>query len=150
MKLKFDLKDNKHINIINEEDGRIVGRIYTPSGTGEYIENAIQVCGFSRAFELWGCGVFGDDKGKALQDIQLSFKDFKSKTRKDMKGVNFGTKDIPIMNKDGCDRCFHWKDEFGNCKCSELKVHRKYKDIEKWETRRKKYETKEKIIKELK
>ena len=153
MKLKFDLKNKKHINIINEEDGRIVGRIYTPSGTGEDVEDAIQICGFSRAFELWGCGVFGDNKGEALQNIQLLFKDFKSKTvggmNKDMSGVSFGAKNLPIMNKDGCERCFHWKDNFGNCKCSELKVHKRYEDIEKWEKRRKKYERKEKIIESL-
>ena len=89
MKLKFDLKDERHINIINKEDGRIVGRIFTPSGTGEVIENAIQVCGFSRAFELWGCGVIGDNEKKPLQDIQLLFKDFKSKTGANMEGWIF-------------------------------------------------------------
>lgn len=150
MKLIFDLKDNKHINIINEDDGRIVGQIFTPSGTGEDVENAIQVCGFSRAFELWGCGIFGDNDGNALQDIQLLFKDFKSKTGQDMKGIMFGTKKLPIMEKDGCDRCFYWKDEFGNCKCSELKVLKRHKDIEKWEKRKIRYETKNKIVKSLK
>ena len=149
MDLKFELKDKKHIDIINEKDGRIVGRIFTPSGTGEVIKDAIQICGFSRAFELWGCGEMGDNKGESLQDIQLLFKDFKSKINIDMKGISFGTKNLPIMNKDGCERCFHWRDEFGNCKCSELKVHKRYEDIEKWEKRRKNYETKEKIVKNL-
>lgn len=149
MKLKFDLKDERHINIINKEDGRIVGRIFTPSGTGEVIENAIQVCGFSRAFELWGCGVIGDNEKKPLQDIQLLFKDFKSKTGANMEGVSFYASDKAILVKNGCDRCFHFKDEFGNCKCSELKVHRKFKDIEKWEKRRKDYEMKNKIVRSL-
>jgi len=150
MKLKFKLKDNKHINIINEKDGRIVGSVFTPSGTSEDKPDAIQVCGFSRAFEFWGCGIFGDNEGKSTQDIQLLFKDFKSKTGKDMKGLSFRPKKLPIIDKKGCDRCFHWKDEFGNCKCSEFKVHRKYEDIERWEKRKKRYETKVKIIKELK
>lgn len=82
MKLKFELKDKQHINIINEKDGRICGRIFTPSGTGEVVKDAIQICGFSRAFELWGCGVIGNDKEFPLQDIQLLFEDFKSKTGK--------------------------------------------------------------------
>jgi len=150
MKLKFVLKDKKHINIINEDDGRIVGRIFTPSGTGEKIEEAIQICGFSRAFELWGCAVMGDNDGKPLQDIQLLFKDFKSKKGEDMRGIGFGVSNIPIIDKNGCDRCFNWRDEFGNCKCSELKVHRRYKDIKKWENRIEKYKMKEKIIKGLK
>lgn len=144
--IEFKLKDKKHINIINKRDGRIIGRIFTPSGTGEKIKDAIQVCGFSRAFELWSCGVIGDNEGKPLQDIQLLFKDFKSKTGSDMKGKSFGTRNLSIMEKEGCDRCFYRKDKFGNCKCSELKVFRRYKDIAKWEKRKRNYENKEKIL----
>ncbi len=146
MKLKFELKDENHVSIINKENGRVVGRIFTPSGTGEVIKDAIQICGFSRAFELWGCGVIGDNDGKALQDIQLLFKNFKSASQPSMKGLSFGTKDI----LEDCGRCFHKKDKFGNCKCSELKVLRRHKDIKKWEKRRKNYENKEKIIDKLK
>ncbi len=146
MKLKFKLKDKKHINIINEDDGRIVGEIFTPSGTGEKIEDAIQVCGFSRAFELWGCGRIGDNKGSSLQDIQLLFKNFKSNTGSKMRNVCFGAKNLPVMDKKGCDRCFHWKDKEGNCKCSELKVFKRYKDIAKYEKRRESYERKINIL----
>ena len=88
MKIEFELKDKKHINIINKGDGRIIGRIFTPSGTGEKIKDAIQVCGFSRAFEYWGCGVIGDNEGKPLQDIQLLFKDFKPIKKGDMKNID--------------------------------------------------------------
>ncbi len=147
--IEFELKDKKHINIINKRDGRIIGQIFTPSGTGEKIKDAIQVCGFSRAFEHWSCGIIGDNNGKPLQDIQLLFKDFKSNTGSDMKGVCFGTTNLSIMNKEGCDRCFQKKDKFGNCKCSEFKIHRHYEDIEKWEKRKKNYETKEKILEAL-
>lgn len=59
-----------------------------------------------------------------------------------MKGIYFGAKNV----LEDCGRCFNKKDKFGNCKCSELKVLRRYKDVEKWEKRRKNYETKEKII----
>lgn len=148
MKLKFDLKDKQNVNIINEEDGRIVGRIFTPSGTGRDKPDAIQVCGFSRAFEFWGCGGFGDNEGKPLQDIQLLFKDFKSKTGTNMKGNGFASKPS-IMNKNGCDRCFHWKDNAGNCKCPELKVFRRFEDIAKYEKRRKSYEQKVGILENL-
>ena len=50
-----------------------------------------------------------------------------------MKGLSFGTINLPIMEKRGCDRCYHWEDELGNCKCSELKVHKRFEDIAKWE-----------------
>lgn len=149
MKLIFELTDNQHMNIINEEDGRIVGRVFTPSGTSRDKPDAIQICGFSRAFEIWGCGVMGDNKGNALQDIQLLFKDFKSRTGEDMKGKSFGLSNIPIMNKEGCDRCFHWRDKVGNCKCPELKVFRRFGDIEKYEKRRKLYEKKVDILDKL-
>ncbi len=146
MKLIFDLKDKQNINIINEEDGRICGRIFSPSGTSRDKKDGIQICGFSFAHTHWSCGVIGDNNGKPTQDIQLSFKDFKPNTSIDMKGKSFGTRNLAIFDKKGCDRCFHWRDKFGNCKCSELKVHRKYEDIAKWEKRRKNYENKEKIV----
>ena len=51
-----------------------IGKIKTPSGTTGDIPSAIQVCGFDRAFQLWGCGVFADKKtGKQKQDIQLLY-----------------------------------------------------------------------------
>ena len=150
MKIKFELKGKEEVKIINEEDGRVIGRVFIPSETMKDKPNVIQICGFSRAFELWGCGVIGDNNGVPTQDIQLLFKDFKSNTGKDnMEGLSFGAKNILIMDKRGCDRCFNKRDSLGNCKCSELKVFRKYKDIEKYENRRKKYEEKRKILKNL-
>lgn len=50
-----------------------VGRIFSPAGSGDNVTNAIQVCGFERAYDLWGCGVYCDSKGKMRQDIQLMF-----------------------------------------------------------------------------
>ncbi len=150
MKLKFELKGKEKVNIINEEDGRVIGRIFTPSGTMKDKPDAIQICGFSRAFELWGCGVIGDNNGVPTQDIQLLFKDFKTDTGRDMKGLSFGTTNTSLMNNEGCDRCFHKRDSLGVCNCSELKVFRRYKDIAKYENRRKSYEEKVNIIKNLK
>lgn len=163
MKLKFRLVNEQDMRIINEEDDREIGRVFTPSGTSYDKIDAIQVCGFSRAFELWGCGAFADNGRDALQDIQLLFKDFKpekqeqmdtivlpDKTGKDKHYKRFSPKNMPIIDKEGCDRCFHWKDKAGNCKCSELKVFRKYEDIAKYENRRKTYETKVQVLDKLK
>ncbi len=57
----FEQKDEKHIKIIGIlDDGtkKEVGQIFTPSGSGECNFNAIQVCGFQEAFDLWGCAVY--------------------------------------------------------------------------------------------
>ena len=145
---EFSAEDTE-VQIVNREDGRIIGRIFTPSGTGEIHQDAIQVCGFSNAFEHWGCGTIGDNDGKPLQDIQLMFKDFKAGEGNDMNGLAFTVGNIPILNKKGCERCFHWKNNVGNCRCDELKVFRRFEDIEKWEKRHKLYLDKTKIIKEL-
>jgi len=49
-----------------------VGHIITPSGSGRDTLNAIQICGFDEAFDLWGCGVFGNKETNNMQkDIQL-------------------------------------------------------------------------------
>lgn len=90
MELEFELKNKKEINIIavKGEKRHLVGNIFTPSGSGHTIKNAIQVCGASEIFDFWGCAVFGklDDKlsvvarldGRSpehiqMKDIQLKF-----------------------------------------------------------------------------
>lgn len=96
MKLKFVLKNSEHIDIYAIEnkkniDGKrkkLVGHIFTPSGSAHDKRNAIQVCGFTEAFDYWGCSVFAksSDKDKVLKrlggikheyiqvkDIQLMF-----------------------------------------------------------------------------
>ena len=66
MKLKFEFVDEGNVNIMatNEVTGenRKVGHIFTPSGSGQDSKNAIQVCGFSEAFDLWGCAIFAKPK----------------------------------------------------------------------------------------
>ncbi len=75
MKIEFELKDKERILIIGiGEDGerKQIGHIFTPSSSAENNLNAIQICGFDEAFDLWGCGVFGDKKTKQMKkDIQL-------------------------------------------------------------------------------
>jgi hypothetical protein len=44
----------------------IVGHIFTPGGSGHTIKNAIQICGFDEAFDLWGCAMFGGPVWKGL------------------------------------------------------------------------------------
>ena len=66
MEINFELKDSQTV-LIKSED-RIIGKIFSPSGSGNDKKNAIQVCGFSEAFDLWGCGIF-----KGFKDIQLLF-----------------------------------------------------------------------------
>ena len=95
MNIKFEFIDNKHIAIVMENEGKekVVGRIFSPSGSGEIYTNAIQICGFTEAFDLWGCANFQkiklvnsvkeldlitrDKKGEPLyeqaKDIQLKF-----------------------------------------------------------------------------
>lgn len=83
MKLKFI--SEKEVEILND-DGVKVGQIFTPSSSANNNQNCIQVCGFSEAFDFWGCGIF-----KGFKDIQLLFDE------KAMKGH---------FDSDGCCRCF--------------------------------------------
>ena len=90
MKLEFELKNKQEVSVIAIDKGvrKKVGYIFTPSGSGHYVKNAIQVCGFTDAFDLWGCAVFAKsgDKEKIIarldnrinsfiqvKDIQLKF-----------------------------------------------------------------------------
>jgi hypothetical protein len=94
MELKFKQTSEQHIDIIafDKDEEKIVGRIFTPSSSANNIKNAIQICGFTEAFDLWGCSEFQhlretrgigndiikrDSKGNPImqqaKDIQLQF-----------------------------------------------------------------------------
>lgn len=96
MEIKFRLVRETEVEIISE--GKVIGRIFTPSSSGDDITNAIQVCGFEEAFDLWGCGIFRDIKtGKAKKDIQLRFSTYN--TMKPHEAVRTSTRN--------CERCFN-------------------------------------------
>ena len=96
MKFKF-IKETK-IEIFNDKDEK-VGQIFSPSGSRENCINAIQICGFTEAFDLWSCGVY-----KHKKDIQLLFDNI------DIQG-EFN----PSL--DGCCKCFH-----DPCGCEDRKI----------------------------
>lgn len=85
-KITFEIDDEGAVAIMRA--GKRIGQIFSPSGTGRDVENAIQVCGFSDAFDYWGCGPF-----KGFKDIQLLFDDHKM-------GGEFA------HALDGCARCY--------------------------------------------
>lgn len=77
MKIEFEFKNKEYIKIIGidkEGNRQEIGHIFTPSGSTEDSTNSIQVCGFDNAFDLWGCGVYGDSETKEMKkDIQLQW-----------------------------------------------------------------------------
>ena len=102
MEIEFDVagmesfvSGAKEIKLMGVENGvrKQIGVIFTPSSSSSNITNAIQVCGFYEAFDLWGCSRFShldkcenalvkaiEGKRKEVQtkDIQLLF-DFDNK-----------------------------------------------------------------------
>lgn len=78
MEISFKQLDETHVNILS--GGKVIGHIFSPAGSGNDVKNAIQVCGFEEAYDLWGCGIFGekDENGKVRQkkDIQLMFREY--------------------------------------------------------------------------
>ena len=93
--MKFQQINEHEIHILDDKNN-MVGQIFSPSSSGNDVKNAIQICGFSEAFDLWGCGVF-----KGFKDIQLLF------DGKKMEG-NFDER------LEGCLRCY-----MGPCQCEE-------------------------------
>lgn len=100
MEIIFELDTEKRVKIIGVEgeQRKEIGHIFTPSGSGHTTRNAIQVCGFDEAFDLWGCGLYGEleehshpisaSRGeykqssfiRAKKDIQLAFRIYDNKT----------------------------------------------------------------------
>jgi len=60
MKIEFEQKSKQEVDIIAEHDGvrKVVGNIHTPANSARTTLNAIQVCGFTDAYDLWGCANF--------------------------------------------------------------------------------------------
>lgn len=104
MNIKFKQTNDTSIAILDADTDNQIGCIFTPSGTGRETPSAIQVCGFDRAFDLWGCGVFNDNKGNHKQDIQLLF---------NKNSCTGGFDKFSLEN--GCMKCFNYKHE-GECK----------------------------------
>lgn len=93
--ITFKMESSKKILIMKGD--KEIGHIFTPSSTNEELaKQSIQVCGFSEAFDLWGCGCF-----KGFKDIQLKFDDNK------MQGK------FEVGNGE-CIRCYH-----NPCQCEE-------------------------------
>lgn len=93
--ITFNKVSDKHIDVVL--DGLNVGRIFSPSGSSYEITNAIQICGFEEAFDLWGCGLYGEINGnvkRMKKDIQLIFTPYENAEQKG------------LLAHMGCERCF--------------------------------------------
>ncbi len=132
MKIEFELKTKEKINIIGiDEKGKRkeIGHIFTPSSSAENNLNAIQICGFDEAFDLWGCGIYGDKETKKMKkDIQLCWhkvyeymdsreRDFFHKI-KDGELTSRKSRISAVIDGEVCGRCFNHP-----CNCEILVKH---------------------------
>ena len=101
MNITFEIEEkNTKVKILG--NGKLIGHIFTPSGSGHDTPNSIQVCGFDDAFDLWWCGLFGDGKGIAKKDIQLFFNENSRLS-------------VGVSNE--CLRCFN-----NPCTCKDMRI----------------------------
>ena len=104
MNIKFNQIDDIRVFIMDGD--KIIGEIFTPSGTMHDKTNGIQICGFDNFVEFWGCGHFGDGKGNAKKDIQLSFNE------------NSIIQHIDVdLGERICARCFY---PYNKCQCLDM------------------------------
>ena len=130
MKIEFEQKSKEEILIIGiqGEERKDIGHIFTPAGSGETNLNAIQICGFDEAFDLWGCAVYGDKKsGVMKKDIQLGWHGLydritQEEARQIVKEVEVRKLPPDLAKERGRDTYEHkiMIDRFGfnNCACS--------------------------------
>lgn len=65
-KITFELEDEQCVII--KKNGKKVGHMFTPSGSGHDCLNSVQICGCSEIFDFWGCAIF-----PGFKDVQLLF-----------------------------------------------------------------------------
>lgn len=112
MRIEFELINKELVRIIGiDANGKRnnIGEIFTPSGSGNDSLNAIQVCGFKEAFDLWGCARYIYPK---LNKEETSY-------QKDVLGTIYQhAKDIQLMyddetvrhvgeNREVCEECYN-------------------------------------------
>lgn len=77
--ITFELEEGSNTSILVKRDGKSIGRVWSQHSDGgtpyphdetEYCLNSVQICGFDRMSEIWGCGPF---KGK--KDCVIHFVD---------------------------------------------------------------------------
>ena len=148
MEIIFELVSQQEVLI--KSYGKTIGHIFTPASSGNDITNAIQVCGFDKAYDLWGCGIFGTKvenkvpiKEKDLFYLKNEHPDRKHKFIKSLvkRGYRIETghkskQDIQLLFSDydnsrdnagwGIDNCITCYSR--PCVCEELKVVRQ-KDV---------------------
>ena len=88
--------------VLIKRGDEVIGHIFTPGGSGDDQMNAIQICGFTEAFDLWGCGIF-----KGYKDIGLLFDD----------GIMGGK---PHFELEKCCRCY-----MNPCQCENKIIPKK-------------------------
>lgn len=108
---------------------KVIGNIFSPSGSNADTENAIQVCGFTKAFDYWGCGLFGKPKVRTEKDNYRKYY-YDSNGNKIMEQVKdiqlYFDEDTEICGLDSlddCQKCFNT-----SCTCDSFKLLRA-KDI---------------------
>lgn len=104
MKITFKLIKETEVGIFG--GNKQIGRIKTPAGTSGDKPNGIQICGWSSMVEMWGCGLYGTNKGEAKRDVQLLFQEDSQPKRIE---VDLGQRI--------CARCFY---PYPKCKCLEM------------------------------
>jgi hypothetical protein len=136
MKIIFEInKENEQeVKIIDKNNNKVVGRIFSPAGTLKDVPNAIQICGFDFAYNLFGCGVITGDNELHKKDIQLLFQPRK------MDYFNISHKNFE------CWKCFNLKED---CSCKELKVFKDIEDVERYMNKKEKFMLKKEILKKL-
>ncbi len=71
--ITFEYENEDKTSVLMKRDGETIGRIWSQHGDGkhdtpyphdqsEYCLNSVQICGFDRISEIWGCGPFTGKK----------------------------------------------------------------------------------------
>lgn len=125
-KIKFKQVNDQEIKIFLEYEDlktgggfevkqKEIGQIFSPSGTGSTTINAIQVCGFSEAYDLWGCGLYGKhkfiDSNKNYKNRKYLYDSNGNKIMEQVKDIQLyfdeDTQKCSLDDLDDCDKCFN-------------------------------------------
>ena len=91
-KITFEFENEEKTSVLIKRDGKIIGRFWSeqpgqscntpyPHDESTYCLNSIQICGFDRISQTWGCGPFAGKKDCVIHFIPDNEKYYKEKRK---------------------------------------------------------------------
>ncbi len=91
--ITFEFENENKTSVLIKRNGKDIGRVWSqnsspdhntpyPHNDSEYCLNSVQICGFDRMSEIWGCGPFAGKKDCVIHFVPHELEYYDNKKEK--------------------------------------------------------------------